>query len=77
MPKFYVHHVQGDTRILDKEGSDFPNLAAARLDVERAGLEILADHLKDGNDVTGWVLEIWDDQGEHIETVELHDLSTN
>lgn len=78
MPKFYVHQVQGETRILDEEGSVYPSLAAARMDTKRQGLDMLIDLLKDGGDAAAsWALELWDEQGNHLDTLKLSDLSTN
>jgi hypothetical protein len=49
MPRFYLHQQTGQSRIEDLEGSDLPDLAAARTEVILAGRQLVAQAiLRDG-----------------------------
>jgi hypothetical protein len=74
VPRFFIHHVEHELALLDEEGAEFPDLAAARAEVIAAGREMLARLIKEGRIVDGRVLEIWDEDGNHLDTIKLRDL---
>jgi hypothetical protein len=66
MPRFYFHIIQGGERIEDTEGSDLPNLAAARIEAIDSAREIAAHHARQGHYPDGQVFEISDDEGKIV-----------
>ena len=74
MPRFFTHQVEYDLAISDEEGAEFPDFAAARADVVAAGREMLFILIKEGRVVDDRALEIWDEDGNLLETIRLRDL---
>ena len=67
MPRYYFHIRSHDGFIHDPDGSDLPDLAAAREEAERAARDLLANLLKGGKVLDGQVFEITDDAGKVLE----------
>ncbi len=63
MPRFYLNIRDGEDLIEDPEGSDLPDLAAARAEALSAARELLAERLKAGGVVNGQAMEIVDETG--------------
>ena len=61
MSRFYFHIRLGDQIVLDQEGSDLPDPAAAR--------QILADAIKSGSENSPEAFVIADGEGRELETV--------
>ena len=76
MPRFFLHVRQGQDLILDPEGSELPDLAAAQ-DEALASLRLLvADRLRSSrsSNRTGMQqIEVADDAGQVLVTVYFHD----
>lgn len=63
MPRFYLHIRDNDRWIEDPEGSDLPNLEAARQEALAGARGILAEKLRAGEVLDGQTIEITDDAG--------------
>ena len=66
MPRFYFHIRDEDTLIEDHEGSDLPDLEAARVEALKDARSILAEKVKHGQIIDGQRIEIVDDTGEVV-----------
>ncbi len=64
MPRFYFHIRDGDTLIEDHDGSDLPDLEAARSEALAGARSILAEKVKAGEVINGRRFEIVDENGE-------------
>ena len=69
MGRYYFHVRVGDQVIVDREGSNFSDLAAARLEALAAARHILADAIRSGKDDTPEGFVIADGEGRELETV--------
>lgn len=67
MPRFYFHIRSSDSFIRDPDGTDLPDLDAARSEAEKSARDLLAALLKDGAVVNGQVFEITDGEGNILE----------
>ena len=63
MPRFYFIIRSSRELIRDPDGTELPDLAAARSEAERAARELLAELLKHGEVLDGQVFEIADADG--------------
>ena len=73
MPRFFFHARDGDQRLDDPEGTDLPDLDAARAEAAVAAREIAAERIKRGQTLDGQSLEIGDEGGRTLATVRLAD----
>ena len=66
MPKFFFH--LWDTRVFvpDPNGSDLPDLATVRQEAIATAQQILVDGRSRGEDRSGWVLQVQDEQDRTI-----------
>lgn len=71
MPRYYFHINASDGLIRDPDGTDLPDLDAARLEAEKSARHLLADLLRQGGVLDGQVFEITDDDGVILERVPL------
>jgi len=71
MGRFYLHIRMSDSDqiIIDQEGSDFSDIASARLEALAAARCILADAIKAGSENIPDAFVIADSQGRELETV--------
>ncbi len=53
MPRFFFHARDGDQRIDDPEGTDLPDLDAARAEAVVGAREIAAERIKRGETLDG------------------------
>ena len=60
MPRYFFHVHEADGVVEDSEGIDFPDAAAARTEAILAARGIMAEHIRKGEDVSGWSFEIAD-----------------
>lgn len=73
MRRFYFHIRDGSGLIEDPDGSDLPDLDAARAEALASAREILANRLRSGEVLDGQSIEITDAAGEVLATVPLKD----
>ena len=73
MPRFYLHIRDGDRFLEDPDGSELPDLDAARAEAMASARELLADKIKAGEVVNGQRFEIVDEAGEVRATVPVKD----
>ena len=71
MGRFFFHIRMGDQVISDQEGSDLPDVAAARLEALAAARYILADAIRYGTENIPEAFVIADSEGRELETVNL------
>jgi hypothetical protein len=73
MPMFFFHIRDSSDLIEDPEGTDLPNLEAARADALVSARMMLADLLRAGKAVDGRRIEITDTTGQVLAVVPLRD----
>ena len=71
MGRFYFHLRSGDRLIADQEGSDLPDVAAARLEALAAARYILADAIRSGSENIPEAFVIADSEGRELDIVPL------
>ena len=71
MGRFYFHIRMGEQFIRDQEGSDFSDVAAARLEALATARDVLADAIRSGNDEVPEAFVIADGEGCELEAVPL------
>src|SRR5450631_1179454 len=71
MGRFYFHLRSGENVIADEEGTDLPDVAAARLEALAAARYILADAIRSGAKKIPEAFVIADSEGRELETVNL------
>lgn len=69
MPRFYFHMRSGEDFIEDPEGSELPDLAAARAEAIAAARELMADRIRNGHPADGQEFLIFDEDGKQIDTI--------
>lgn len=69
MPRYYFNIRSAGGMIHDPDGSDLPDLTAARLEAEQSARDLLASLLRDGGVIDGQVFEITDEDGEVLDEV--------
>lgn len=73
MPQYFFHVRDGDGLTEDPDGSDLPDLEAARTEAAIAAREIAAEHVRAGKAVDGLRFEICDAAGRKLATVPFRD----
>jgi hypothetical protein len=66
MPTFYFNIMTADEVIEDREGTDLPDLQAARIEAIEDARLLMSHSILLGNDVSGWSVQIIDDQSEVV-----------
>lgn len=74
MPHYYFHVRSPDGTARDEEGSDLPDLGAAREMALATGRELVADAVKSGRDRTLESVSIADESGRELAAVSIDDL---
>ncbi|SDA13731.1 hypothetical protein SAMN02799622_01046 [Methylobacterium sp. UNC378MF] len=74
MPRFYLHIRHGQWRVEDLDGSDLPDLDAARSEAERSARALLEIQRVDGAVLAGQSFEIADASGQVLAVVPLKDV---
>lgn len=67
MPRYFFHIRTADGIIRDPDGSDLPDLDAARAEAEQSARDLLAALLRQGMELDGQIFEISDDKDEILE----------
>lgn len=63
MPRYYFHIKHGDAITADEEGSDLPDLAAAREEATHAARQIMSWAVQEGRQPDGQLFVITDGEG--------------
>ena len=71
MPRFFLHIDDGTQRIEDEEGSDLPNLAAAREEALGAARQLWAAAILAGQDIAARRFVITNGDGNVMDTVDM------
>lgn len=71
MPRFFLHIDDGTQRIEDEEGSELPDLAAAREEALAAARQFWAAAILRQQDIGTRRFVITDDEGTVLDTVEM------
>ena len=69
MPRFFMHNREAERLIEDPDGSDLPDLDAAREEAAVAAREIAAERLRAGEPLDARRFEIHDEAGRLLATV--------
>jgi hypothetical protein len=69
MPKYFFHIRTVDALIRDPDGSDLPDLEAARIEAGHSARDLLAELLRGGEVLDGQVFEISDEAGNVLERI--------
>lgn len=67
--RYYFHVRDGDRLLEDPDGSDLPNLDAAREEALAGARHLLSEKLQRGEVIDGQRFEITDESGEVLEIV--------
>jgi len=71
MPRFFLHLDDGTQRIEDEEGSDLPDLAAAREEALGAARQLWAAAILAGQDIAARRFVITNGDGNVMDTVDM------
>jgi len=71
MPRFFLHIDDGTQRIEDEEGSDLPDLAAAREEALGAARQLWAAAILAGQDIAARRFVITNGDGNVMDTVDM------
>lgn len=71
MARFYFHLRDGDELVKDPEGSDLPDVDAAKREALLAARDILSDAIKAGKSKVPEAFVIADEAGRAVETIPL------
>jgi hypothetical protein len=74
MPRYFFHVRDGDSYSPDIEGQELPSLEAARQEAIRANREILGEKLLHGGSLNSRQLQIADESGAVLLTLETDDV---
>jgi hypothetical protein len=74
MPRYFFHVREGDILHRDNEGQDLADAAAARSEAVSASREILGEKLLHGGALDGRTIEITDENGEVVGSVNAKDV---
>jgi hypothetical protein len=69
VPRFSLHNTVGRVLLEDPDGSDLPDVDAAREEALAAARELWASAMLDGKDLSDQLFVIADKHGEHVGVV--------
>ncbi|MDB5552412.1 MAG: hypothetical protein JWL86_2396 [Rhizobium sp.] len=69
MPRYFFHIRTADELILDPDGSDLPDLDAARCEAVQSARDLVANLLREGQILDGQAFEISDEADNVLERV--------
>ena len=76
MPRYFLN-VYNDANVLDEEGMEFPDLAAAKCEAIRGAREMMADHVVEGRPIKlDHHIEIADESGTVLAKIPFRELVT-
>jgi hypothetical protein len=71
MPRFYFHICDDEGMSRDEEGTELPDLDAARREARASARDLASQYLKNRKPITGQTLQIADETGKVLETMEV------
>jgi hypothetical protein len=74
MPRYFFHITDEEGLSRDDEGTELPNLEAARLEARASARDLIANYMKNRTPVTRQSLQISDAQGNVLETIDVRDV---
>jgi hypothetical protein len=74
MQRYYFHVRDGNTFVLDDEGSEHPNLAAVQLEANESLREIIADRVRSQGSTSDLRIEVIDDFGHVVHSASVPDV---
>jgi hypothetical protein len=77
MSRYYFHIVTSSGKISDEEGTELPNLDAARAEAIEDARALMSDAMLAGEDVSGRAMEIGDENGKALMTVQFMEAITS
>lgn len=75
MSRYFFHIVDDETRLLDEEGLEFPDLITATKEAEASAHELMLQDLKSGRELDNRRIEITDATGAIVGVCRLRDLA--
>ena len=66
MPRFYFHVRRDGELLLDDEGTDLPDLAAAKREARATARDFAVDAIRSRNRVNDDIIEVMDENGEQL-----------
>ena len=74
MPRYFFHVREGNTLHRDSEGQELADAAAARGEAISTGREILGEKLLHGGELNSRTIEIADESGRVVDSVNVNDV---
>jgi hypothetical protein len=74
MPRYFFHIVDDQGRCPDEEGSELPNLGAAKKECEASARQLLIEDIKTYQEVDNRCIEVANSYGDVLEVCRLRDL---
>ncbi len=74
MPRYYFHIRDGENRVEDEEGTEVPDLEAAKSEARASARDLAIDEIRNERPVDGRVIEVADDQGKMLLTIAIRDV---
>ena len=71
MATFYFHLKQGDELVIDEEGSNLPDLTAARHEALQSARELLCSAIRAGASVVPDAIVVVDQEGRTVDSLRL------
>ena len=71
MPRYYFHVRDGADLLLDEEGAEFPGRDGALAEAISSARDIVASQVRDGQVVGDALIEITDESGQLVETLQM------
>lgn len=71
VPRYFFNVRQGDSVIPDREGSELSDLATAEFEARLTARDLALQYIKAGCPVDGREIEILDERGTVLETIEV------
>ena len=74
MPRFYFHICDAEGMSHDEEGSDLPDIDAARREAKASARDLITEYMKNRKPINGQTLQIADADGNVLEIMDLRDV---
>ena len=71
MPRYFFHVRDSSGLIEDPDGIECFDGANVRTETIGLAREVMADHIRQGLDVSGWSFEVVDEHGQHVLPLQL------